>query len=64
MRDLSHVLNQRQEGANALLRGLSHSEWIATEHCTAFFVGFIREEVPQGFDAIDTELLQVAHNNA
>jgi hypothetical protein len=64
MRGLSHVLNQRQEGANALLRGLSHSEWIATKHCAALFVGFIREEVPEGLDAVNTELLQVAHNNA
>lgn len=64
MRNLSHVLNQRQESANALLRGLSHSEWVATEHCTTLFVGFIREEIPEGLDAVNTEFLQVAHNNA
>jgi hypothetical protein len=64
MRDLSHVLNQRQESANTLLSGLRHPEWVATKHCTALFIGFIREEVPQGFDAVNTELLQVAYNNA
>ncbi len=64
MGDLSHVLNQRQEGANALLSGLRHTEWVATEHCAALFIGFIREEIPQCLDAIDTELLQVADNNA
>jgi len=57
-------LNQRQEGANALLRGLRHPEWIATEHGAALFVRFIGEEVPQGFDAVNTEFLQVAHDNA
>lgn len=64
MRDLTHVLDQRQECANALLCGLCHPEWVATEHRAAFFVGFIREEIPQGLDAVDAELLKVAHDNA
>lgn len=64
VRDLSHVLNERQEGANALLRGLRHPEWIATEHGAALLVGFIREEIPQGLDAVDTQFLKIAHDNA
>jgi hypothetical protein len=64
MRDLLQIGNERQERPNALLGGLRHSEWIAVEHSAAFFVGFIREEVPQCFDAIHTELLQVPYDNA
>ena len=61
---LSHRLNERQECANALLRGLRHPEWIATEHCAALFIRFVGEEIPESLDAVDTEFLQVAHNNA
>lgn len=64
MRDLLHIGNERQERPNALLGGLRHSEWIAIKHPAALFVGFIREEVPQGLNAIDTEFLKVPHDNA
>lgn len=64
MGHLTHVFNQRHKCANALLRGLSHTEWIATEHCAALFVRFIGEEIPESLDAVNAEFLQVAHNNA
>ena len=64
MWDLTHVFNQRQECANALLRGLSHPEWITTEHCASLFVCFVREEITQGLDRVNAELLKVSNNNA
>ena len=64
MRDLTHIFNERQECAKTLLSGLGHSEWIATEHRASLFVCFIREEVTQGLDGINTEFLEVSYNNA
>jgi hypothetical protein len=54
---LSHVVYQRQELTNTLLCCLSHPEWIATQHCTAFFVRFIGEEISQRLDTVYTEFL-------
>lgn len=64
MRDLLQVGNERQERPNALLGGLRHSERIAIKHSAALLIGFIREEIPQGLDAINTEFLEVPHDNA
>jgi hypothetical protein len=63
MRDLTHVFNERQECANALLRGLRHPEWIATEHCAPLFISFIREEITKSLDGINTEFLEVTNDN-
>jgi hypothetical protein len=57
MRGLTHVIDQRQELTNTLLRCLGHPEWITTQHCATFFIRFVGEEISQRLNAIYTKFL-------